>query len=70
MKFVILALGAAGVAISLFNPLKPFGDTQWGPGFGDLLNGTTGILLLLLAGAMGVIVLARKRRAEAEARRA
>ena len=64
MKIAILALGGAGVAIALLDLLKPWGDAQWGPGYGDVLNGGAGLGLMVGAGLLGVVALARKRRAE------
>jgi hypothetical protein len=59
-----LALGLAlillGLAVAVFNPLVPLGST-FGPGWGDILNGGVGILLLL-AGVVAAWIGGRKRR--------
>jgi hypothetical protein len=54
-----LALIFLGLAVAVFNPLVPLGHSL-GPGWGDILNGGAG-LLLLLAGAVVAWVGGRKR---------
>jgi hypothetical protein len=46
-----LALILLGLAVAVFNPLAPIGASL-GPGWGDILNGSAGLLLLLA----GVVV--------------
>jgi uncharacterized membrane protein len=62
MKAAILSLIFAGLVIALFGPFKAFGDQSFGPGFGDLLNGSVSLVLLLTAGVVAVVVGRRRRK--------
>jgi hypothetical protein len=55
-----LALILLGLAVALFNPLVALGSI-FGPGWGDILNGGVGILLLL-AGVVIAWIGGRNRR--------
>jgi hypothetical protein len=54
-----LAVILLGLAVAVFSPLVPLGS-GFGPGWGDILNGSVGILLLL-AGVIVAWVGGRKR---------
>jgi hypothetical protein len=58
-SIVGLALILLGLAVAVFNPLAPIGSS-FGPGWGDILNGSAG-LLLLLAGVVVAWIGGRKR---------
>ncbi|MBO0764797.1 MAG: hypothetical protein J2P50_09435 [Hyphomicrobiaceae bacterium] len=55
-----LALILLGLAVAVFGPLVSLGSS-FGPGWGDILNGGVGVLLLL-AGVIVAWIGARKHR--------
>ena len=50
------------VFTELFDPLSPVGD-RIGPGWGDVLNGGAGFLLLILAAVSAIMTRRRARQA-------
>jgi hypothetical protein len=55
------------VFTELLEPLGPVGD-RIGPGWGDVLNGGAGFLLLILAPVSGIIAQRRARRKPLDSR--
>jgi hypothetical protein len=61
MAVASIVLLVLGLGVVLLNPLYALGNS-YGPGWGDVLNGGAGLVLLLLAGIVGITAVLRNRR--------